>query len=294
MRPTAALFLVLTGSVAHAQEVVKLFTDQGKTYLRSENASSLVPGTELAAFSDAAGTKSAGKLIVMEVTGQLARVSFDDDSMKTHAKYARLGRGGGQPPPPPPPGPPPPPPPPPSSATPPPPPPPPSAAGPQPLNAVLVRGNGYILVRNDSKTELTGCTLTFPDRRYAPLSKNVAPGYAVQVGYGEIKPPPNIEEDYVTVRCAQGEAELRYNDPGRPNVLKGRAEARGGGVAIFNDGPTDWTECDVIKPNGNLFKQGQLKAGAGDSIRAGLFRPPSGPEQILLTCAQGKVLKPVP
>ncbi len=287
MRPIAPLLLALTCSVAHAQEVVKLFTDQGKTYLRSDNTAAFVVGSELPAFSDPAGTKAAGKAIIMEVSGQLVRVSFDDDSSKGAAKYVRLPRATGAPT---------------AAGSPPPPPPPPPAlppssagpAGPAPLNAVLVRGNGYILVRNDSKAELTGCSLTFPDRRFAPLSKNVAPGYAVQVGYDEIKPAPNIVEDFVTVRCAEGEAELPFNDPGRPNALRGHAEGRGGGVVIYNDSATDWTGCDVIKPNGTLFKQGVLRANSSDSIRAGLFRPPTGPEIVKLTCAQGSVSKPVP
>lgn len=43
---------------------------------------------------------------------------------------------------------------------------------------------------------------------------------------------------------------------------------RGGGVAIFNEGSTDWTQRDVIKPNATHSVQGTLKAGAGDSSEA--------------------------
>ncbi|MBL8958071.1 MAG: hypothetical protein JNK82_45275 [Myxococcaceae bacterium] len=297
MRTIAAVVTLLSASVASAQEVAKIFTDSGKLYIRSENASSLAVGTELNAYTDAAGTKAAGQVVVMEVTGQLVRVTLEDDSVKG-AKYVRLSgaapapaaaraQAGAPPPPPPPP------------ALPPPPPPPPPAQGKaepasSALNAVLVRGGGYILVRNDSKTEYTRCQLTFPDGRFAMLSKNVAPGYAVQVPYDDIKKGPELVEDFITVKCIEGEAELRFNDPGRPNALKGHAEGRGGGVVIYNDSSTDWTGCEVWKPYGTMFKQGVLRANSSDSIRAGLFRPPPGPEIIRLTCAQGSVSKPVP
>lgn len=293
MKRTAVLVVVLAGSMAHAQELTRLFTDQGKTYVRSDNAAALVPGAELPAFSDAAGTKSAGKVIVMEVTGKLARVTFEDETRKSAAKFVRLGQS----PPPPPPAaapapasaaamPPPPPPPPPPLLAPP--------AAPGPLQATLVRGGGYILVRNDSRDEWSGCKLEFPDRRYAPIPLAIAAGRAVQVGYGDIKPAPDLGDDWILVRCAEGEAELHFNEPTKVNALRGRAEGRGGGVLIFNDGDTDWSQCELIKPNGTRFTQGGLRAHASDSVRAGLFRPPSGPEIIRLSCAQGAVSKPVP
>src|SRR5687767_11369907 len=123
MRTTAALLLALAAPAASAQELARLFTDKGSTYLRSPSASTLVLGNELPAFSDASGTKGVGKVIVMEVVGQLVRVSFEDDATKAAAKYVRIsGKGAvapGAPPPPPPP----PPLPPPPTATPPPPPP---------------------------------------------------------------------------------------------------------------------------------------------------------------------------
>lgn len=295
MKRTAVLLVVLAGSAAHAQGLTKLFTDQGKTYVRSDDAAALVPGAELPAFSDAAGTRSAGKVIVMEVTGKLARVTFEDDAMKSAAKFVRVGQGAPASAPPPPPGPaptsaaampPPPPPPPPPLAAPP--------AAPGPLQATLVRGGGYILVRNDSRDEWSGCKLEFPDRRYAPIPLAVLPGRAVQVGYGDIKPAPDLGDDWILARCAEGEAELWFNQPTKVNSLRGRAEGRGGGVLIFNDGDTDWSGCELIKPNGTRFTQGGLRAHSSDSVRAGLFRPPSGPEIIRLSCAQGAVSKPVP
>ncbi len=292
MRPAAALLLVLAAPVAQAQEVAKLFTDEGKTYLRSEGASSLVPGAELAAFSDAAGTRAAGKVIVMEVKGLLVRVSFADDAARATAKFVRLGAGSSAKAPPPPP-----PPPPSGKGAPPPPPPPPPPQGvpppPPPLQAVLGREGNAITIRNDSSGDMVGCQLTFPDRRFAPAG-TVPAGRTVKVGYGEIRPAPDVGDDFIVVRCAEGEAELHFREPGRPNALKGRAEGRGGGVLLFNDGDRDWSECDLIKPNGNHFQQGALKAKSSDSIRGGLFRPREGPELITLTCAQGALTQPVP
>ena len=63
---------------------------------------------------------------------------------------------------------------------------------------------------------------------------------------------------------------------------------------LFNDGATDWSACDIIKPNGDHFAQGGLRARSSDSIRGGLFKPPTGPEVIILSCAQGAVSQPVP
>jgi len=277
MRSAAALLFALAAPVANAQDVAKLFTDDGKTYLRSEGAPSLVPGAELPAYSDAGGTRAAGKVIVMEVKGLLVRVSFADAAAKASAKFVRVGGkapGAGAPPPPPPPPP----------GLPPPPP---------PLQAVLGREGNAITIRNDSSGDMVGCQLTFPDRRFAPAG-TVPAGRTVKVGYGEIRPAPDVGDDFIVVRCNEGEAELHFKEPNKPNALKGRAEGRGGGVLIFNDGDRDWTECDLIKPNGNHFKQGPLKAKTSDSVRAGLFRPREGPEIIQLVCAQGAMSQPVP
>lgn len=283
MKTTVALLLVLAAPAARADELAKLFTDQGKTYLRSESAAALVPGTELAAFSDAAGTKSAGKAIVMEVAGQLARVSFDEEATKGAAKYVRVSAraagaaaAGGVPPP---------------AAVPPtagPPPPPP------PLKAILGRAGGAITIRNDSDVEWVGCELKFPDRRSAPAG-TVPARTQVSVGYDRIKPAPDLGDDVLLVRCAQGEAEFLYGQPGKSKTLVGHVVAGGaGGVFLHNDGDTDWTQCDLIKANGNHFLQGTLRAHSSDSVRGGLFKPPTGPELIVLTCAQGAMSQPVP
>lgn len=298
-KTTAALLLALAAPAAAADELAKLFTDQGKTYLRSEGAAALVPGTELPAFVDAAGTKGAGKAIVMEVLGQLARVTLDDDAAKGAAKYvlvsARAAAAGTPPPPPPPqaavaPAAAAPPPPPPAAvpptATPPPPPP--------PLKATLGRAGPAITIRNESDVEWVGCELKFPDRRYAPAG-NVPARQQVRIGYDRIKPAPDLGDDALLVRCAQGEAEFVYGQPGKSRTLVGHVVAGGaGGVFLHNDGDTDWTQCDLIKPNGNHFLQGTLRAHSSDSVRGGLFRPPTGPELIVLTCAQGAMSQPVP
>ncbi|MBK7859419.1 MAG: hypothetical protein IPJ65_12510 [Archangiaceae bacterium] len=292
MRFAAALFAVLFAQGAHAQEIVKLFSDQGKTYLRSESAAALVPGTELFAFADAAATRPAGKAIVMEVVGQLARVSFDDDAAKAQAKYVRLGRGaapaaaanGALPPPPPP-------------------PPPPSSAGPTPtalpprppaLKGVLGRGNYAITVRNDSDAVWSGCELTFPDRRHAPAGA-VDAHHTVVVRYDAIQPAPDLGNNWLLVRCLEGEAEMYFDQPQKQNVLRGFAESgRGGGIILHNNGNLDWSQCDLIKPDGTHFVQGSLRAHADDTIRGSLFKPPTGPEIITLTCAQGALVQPVP
>ncbi|MBL8950678.1 MAG: hypothetical protein JNK82_07875 [Myxococcaceae bacterium] len=283
MRTVAALMLVLAASVANAQELAKLFTDEGKTYLRSDGAATLMQGSELAAYSDANGARPAGKVIVMEVKGLLVRVTFADDAARAQAKFVRVGAAPAVAARPPPPGVPPPPPPPPQGVPPPPP----------PLQAVLGRQGNAITIRNDSSGDMVGCQLGFPDRRYAPAG-TVPAGRTIIVGYGEIRPAPDVGDDFIVVRCAEGEAELHFREPNRPNALKGRAEGRGGGVLIFNDGERDWSDCDLIKPNGNHFKQGALRAKASDSVRAGLFRPREGAEIISLTCAQGAMSQPVP
>ena len=285
MRPTLALLLVLAAPVAHSQELAKLFTDGGKTYVRTDDPTGLLPGAELEAFADAAGKKSAGRVVVMEVAGQLVRVAFDDDAPKGAAKYVRLSRAGPAPAAPAP------------SAGPPPPPPPPSPPGvpppPPPLRATLGRAGNTITIRNDSEGGLSGCELKFPDRRWAPAG-SVPPRRTISVGYGEIRPAPDLGDDWILVRCAEGEAELHFNQPGKANALHGRAEGRGSGVLIFNDGNTDWTKCDLIKPNGNHFMQGDLRARSSDSVRGGLFRPREGAEIITLTCMQGAMSQPVP
>ncbi len=300
MRTTAFLLLVLAAPAAHAQDLAKLFVDQGKTYFRSEKAVGLQPGAELAAFSDSSGAKGAGKVIVMEVLGQLARVTLDDEANRAQAKYVRVGASVAVQPtvavaPPPPPAPPlapaPVAPAPVAEAVPagngPPPPPP-------PLKAVLGREGAAITIRNDSDVELTGCELRFPDRRTAPAD-NVPARTKILVGYNKIRPAPDVGDEALLVRCAEGEAEFVYGQPAKPKALVGRAEGgRGGGIRLFNESDRDWTQCDLIKANGTHFFQGTLKARAGDSVRAGLFRPPSGPEIIVLTCAQGAVTQPVP
>jgi hypothetical protein len=211
------------------------------------------------------------------VTGQLVRVTFDDEGAKAAAKYVRVTKGAA------------------TSAQPgvPPPPPPPLAPLP-PLRAKLGRGNGTITIENETDGPLTECELKFPDRRTAPAGQLGARA-TVSVGYDKIRPAPDLGDDWLLLRCTEGEAELHYDEPRRPNPLHGRAEGgRGGGVFLYNEGAVDWTGCDVIKPNGNHFFQGGLKAHANDSIRGGLFKPPNGPEQITLTCAQGAVTQPVP
>jgi len=46
-RADSALLLALAAPAALADELSKLFTDSGKLYLRTENTTGLVPGTEL-------------------------------------------------------------------------------------------------------------------------------------------------------------------------------------------------------------------------------------------------------
>jgi hypothetical protein len=286
MRTASALLLALSAGVAHGQELAKLFTDQGKTYLRSDSAATLVPGTELPAFSDPAGTRPAGKAIVMEVSGQLARVSFDDDAARAQAKYVRMLKGGGaaagMPTPPPPP---------PSDM---PPPPPALPARPPPLKGFLGRGNYTVTIRNDTDAVWTSCELTFPDRRHAPAGA-VDAHRTVSVSYDAILSAPDLGTNWILVRCLEGEAEMYFDQPTKPNALHGFAESgRAGGILLHNRGNTDWSQCDLIKPDGTHFIQGELRAHADDSIRGGLFKRPTGPELITLTCAQGALTQPVP
>ncbi len=299
MRLTA-LIVAMLAAQASADEVAKLFSDQGKTYVRSDNPAAFVIGTELPAFSDAAGTKSAGRAVVMEIVGQLCRVSLDDAAVKASAKFVRLkGPGGAQALPPAPPsaaGPPPPPPPP--AAGPPPPTPPPAAAPPTggPLVGKVEPTDKGVIIRNTSDVGWNGCELKWSDRRFAPVGK-VDARQAFTIPETRVNDAPELPYDRITVRCAEGEADFLFDQPALKTALQGFVEnGRKGGIQLHNDGPTDWTRCDLIKPDRTHFVQGTLKAHSWDSIRGGLFKPPTveEPPTVTLKCLEGSITARIP
>jgi hypothetical protein len=278
----AALTLVLSFAVAHADEGAKVFVDQGKTYVRSDNPASLVVGNEFTVCSDAAMTKPVGKAVIMEVVGQLARVSLDEAATKAPVRFVRLGKA--QPPPPPPP------PPEPVLAAMPPPPPPPPPAPPAPLAGPLagrIEQGDKITIRNDTERTWTGCELFYSDRRHAIVGP-VEARKSASISARSVQDGPDLSDDRITVRCAEGEADFIFEQPSRKTALNGYAESsRKGGIILHNDGPTDWTRCDLIKPDRTHYVQGLMHARSGDTIRGSLFKAPTAPETVTLKCFEG-------
>src|SRR5690349_18141675 len=85
--------LTAVPAFAKPADTAKIFTDKGSTYFRTDKKNALEVGAELDAVVDAKDvTKTAGKAVIMEVNGALARISLDDDATKAGAKYVVLAK----------------------------------------------------------------------------------------------------------------------------------------------------------------------------------------------------------
>lgn len=277
MRKALVILSVLFGFAAFAEsDVTKVFVDRGSTYLRSEKK--LKVGDELVMVTDAAGTAEAGHALVMEVNGALVRVTLDEDAEKAKAKFARLAS-------------------PPKAqpveqaatlALPPPP-------LPAPTGSMLkgrLEANAFrVVAHNDSHTPWTDCEFRFSDGGYRNIGTVRAMSDESSV-LMKFSWPPEPAYSGVTVKCAEGEAFFKFSEPAAKHALDGFAEADGSRVTINNTGNTEWTRCDVRKPDGTHYVMGRLKAHDRDSARGGAFvKAPeeTKPRWLTLTCKEGSL-----
>ncbi len=294
MRKTFAVLTALLAVEAFAEgDVAKVFVDKGSTYLRSEKK--LKVGDELVMVTDAAGTAEAGHALVMEVNGALVRVTLDEDAQKASAKFARLSA------------------PPqvkpvapakpvapvaPVAVAPPEPmaPAPVVAAAPGPVTGPLLKGrieaNGFRTVAyNDSTTSWNDCEFRFSDGGHhnIGLVRPMSDESSLLIKFDW---PPEPAFSGVTVKCAEGEAFFKFNEPAAKHALNGFAEADGSRVSITNSGDTDWSRCDVRKPDGSHSVVSRMKAHDRESIRGGAFKKDAEnakPRWLTLTCREGSL-----
>lgn len=308
MKKTLTVLAVVLGCTAFAEgDVAKVFVDKGSTYLRSEKK--LKVGDELVMVTDAAGATEAGHALVMEVNGALVRVTLDDEAAKANAKFARLSApvaaksaapaakpapvvaaaapAAAAP----------------AAAQPPPPTPPAAAAPPAPpaLTGPTLKGrleaNGFRAVAyNDSPTPWTGCEFRFSDGGFHDIGTVGAMSDESSVLI-KFTWPPDPPFNGVTVKCAEGEAFFKFSEPAAKHALDGFAEVDGSRVTINNSGDTEWTRCDVRKPDGTHYVMGRLKAHDRDSARGGAFQKsndaPKPPRWLTLTCKEGSLRQQV-
>lgn len=281
---TPMLLALLLSTAAWSQDVVKVFSDKGSFFLRSDKKNPVAVGTEVPMFTDAAGTKAAGGAIVMEVTGALARITLDEDATKANARFARLTAG-------------------PAAA--------PAAKAepkaearpgltPAPTGLPVLKGrleNGPIRVtiHNDSDVSWTECQLRFDDGRTYDVG-DMASNSEDTVITLKFKSPPKPPEplyDHVTVTCDEGETKFFFANPRSPGTLKGYAENMGSGrVDVHNTGDVTWQRCDVRKPDRTHYIMSKLKPRDSETIRSGAFvreaedKPPAATE-LSFKCKQG-------
>lgn len=268
MRHIYLLLLALPAAAGTKPEAAKIFSDKGSQYVRSDNKRALTVGAELVATDDA--QKSVGKVVIMEVTGSLARVSLDDDATKAKAKYALIPApkvAAGAPA---------------AVAA-------PVAAPVAKLNASLEPGM-RIKFANLSDQDWTGCELLTNDGKKLEIGE--VPKHTQDTAMKfKFSSPPSPPYDHLTVSCAEGEAQFYFNKPNAPvGSLKGYATNEKGSVVVFNQANSGWTACDVKKPDGTHYVLGTLKAGDNDSIDKGRFakeQEAKVQEWMELRCAQG-------
>jgi hypothetical protein len=272
---------LLLSSVALATsnnpDAAKIFSDKGSTYFRTNNHKALTVGAELETVSDAQSTASVGKAVIMEVNGQLARVSLDDESTKAGAKFVLLPKGK-------------------VVAM--------NAISPEPelgekpssapkLDGTLEVGALRVSWANNSDQSWTSCVLVYNDGRKYNVGEAVkhADDAVMRVKFSSA---PEAVYDHLTVSCDEGIAKFFFAKPNAPQgSLKGYATNEGkGSVMLYNNNDTAWTSCDVKKPDGTHYVLGTLKGHDSDSIDRGRFiREASAPgkEWIELRCQQGVI-----
>ncbi|MBS1148658.1 MAG: hypothetical protein H6Q89_356 [Myxococcaceae bacterium] len=277
---TPMLLALLISTAAWSQDVVKVFSDKGNFFLRSDKKNPVAVGTEVPMFSDAAGQKAAGTAIVMEVTGALARITLDEEATKANARFARLAAAGPTP----------------KMVTP---TPAPAAAEKAPSNLPALKGrlsSGLrVVINNDSDVSWTECELRFDDGRTYDLGEMASNSEDTVITL-KFKSPPRPPEplyDHVLVTCDEGETKFLFSNPRSPGTLKGYAENMGGGrVDIHNTGDVTWQRCDVRKPDKTHYVMAKLKPRDSETIRSGAFnkdaeaKAPDATE-LALKCKQG-------
>jgi hypothetical protein len=281
----AMVLALLVSTAAWSEEIVKVFSDKGNFFLRSDKKNPVAVGTEVQMFTDAAGTKEAGTAIVMELTGALARITLDEDATKANARFAKIAggaaAGGGAAK---------------ADAKPAAEKAPSGASGPA-LKGRLSNGPIRVTINNDSDVSWTDCQLRFDDGRtyeLGDMASNSEDTVITLKFKSPPKPPPPLY-DHVLVTCDEGETKFLFANPRSPGTLKGYAEDKGGGrVDIFNTGDVTWQRCDVRKPDRTHYIMAKLKPRDQETIRSGAFmadaqeKPPDATE-LSLKCKQGHV-----
>jgi hypothetical protein len=284
MRLTLLVAAVL--AVPSLADTAKLFTDKGSTYFRTDKKKALEVGAELDVVLDPKDTgKSAGKAVVMEVNGALARVNLDDDAARS-GKYVVL--------------------------------PAPQVLARAPTAATrddeedgpkvpVFRGTGRKLQgrleqnglhfgwHNDSDDSWTQCKLVHSDQSWFDVGEVVkhSEDSVLRVKLGGAPPPPAY--DHIKVTCAEGAARFYFDRPSEPKgTLKGYARNDNGTVILYNQMERAWTACDVKKPDGTHYVLGTLKGHEDDSINKGRFKKEereddNPPRWIEMRCKEGEL-----
>ncbi len=283
---TPMLLALLISTAAWSQDIVKVFSDKGSFFLRSDKKNPVSVGSELPMFTDAAGQKAAGTAIVMEMTGALARITLDEEATKANARFAKVMGGA-------------------AALV-----PPPTAGraeskaaekGPAGSNGPTLKGrlsSGLrVVINNDSDVSWTDCELRFDDGRTYDLGDMASNSEdtVITLKFRSPPKPPEPLYDHVLVTCDEGETKFLFANPRSPGTLKGYAENLGGGrVDVHNTGDVTWQRCDVRKPDRTHYIMSKLKPRDSESIRSGAFikdpeqgAPPA--TELALKCKQGQM-----
>jgi hypothetical protein len=281
-----SLCVAVPALAAKPAVTAKIFTDKGSQYFRTDDKKALVVGAELDAVADAKDTsRVAGKVVIMEVNGQLARISVDDDAAKGGAKFVVLSAG--------------------SSGT---------AAklatddydddddAPQ---APVFKGTG---IKLDGKLIVAGLRFewsNYTDSSWSQCKLVHSDGSSFDIGTVAkhsddgvlrvtltLSGAPEPAFNHVEVICSEGKGKFYFDKPSQPKgSLKGYARNEGGAIFVFNQMDSAWTACDVRKPDGSHYVLGTLKGHADDSIAKGRFRKEEDnkPKWIELRCREGEL-----
>jgi hypothetical protein len=280
MRLTITLTMLLSAAAFGDDAVVKVFNDKGSLFVKADPAHMLTVGTEVKMASDAAGKKAAGTALVMEVTGQLVRITLDDDAAKAGAKYARLPEAKAA-----------------AAAA-------PAVAPPavvdpkQPkLVGHLENGPLRVSISNGSDTKWTECQLRFNDGRFYDLGELAphADDTVVTLKFTRPAGPPEPVYDHVVITCDEGETKFIFANPHSPGALSGYVENLGGGrIIVHNMSEQTWNRCDIKKPDQTHYVMEKLRAKDQESIRSNNFIKEktldAAPATVLaLVCKQGQM-----
>lgn len=283
MRLLTVLTLCLALPAAAAPATAKIFSDKGNTYFRTDNKKLLAVGAEFDVVADAKDTtKSLGKAVIMEVTGQLARITVDDEAKA--GKYVVLSA--------------------------------PSGAGSpakvekekddddddapkkpafKPTGKTLEGKLGvaglHFSWSNNSDASWTGCKLVHSDGSFFDVGEVVkhTDDGVLRVKLGGA---PDPAYDHVEVICSEGKSKFYFDRPSQPKgSLKGYAKRDGSGLFLYNQMETAWTACDVRKPDGTHYVLGTLKGHDDDSIAGNRFKKEEDnkPKWIEMRCNEGEL-----